>query len=48
MSKDYRRLESAGDLTKLMTRYYTVSQYIGHLKPLAWVTSGAPIVVTQH
>ena len=47
MSKGYRRLESASDLNRLMTRYYTMSRFVGRLKPLEWVTSGAPIEILQ-
>jgi benzoyl-CoA reductase/2-hydroxyglutaryl-CoA dehydratase subunit BcrC/BadD/HgdB len=47
MSKEYRRLETSADLNRLMTRYYTVTGLIGRLKPLAWVTSGAPIEILE-
>lgn len=30
-----------------MTRYYTTSRFVGRLKPLAWVTSRAPIEILE-
>lgn len=45
MARKYKKLRTAKDLNKLMTRYYTKSKIIGKLKPMAWVTSGAPIEI---
>ena len=45
MARKYKKLRTAKDLSKLMTRYYTKSKIIGKLKPMAWVTSGAPIEI---
>jgi benzoyl-CoA reductase/2-hydroxyglutaryl-CoA dehydratase subunit BcrC/BadD/HgdB len=39
------KLHTTKDLNKLMTSYYTKSKIIGRLKPMAWVTSGAPIEI---
>ena len=39
------RLATAKDLHRLMTRYYTLSKVVGKLRPMAWVTSGAPIEI---
>ena len=45
MARKYKKLRTAKDLNKLMTRYYAKSRIIGRLKPMAWVTSGAPIEI---
>ena len=33
------------DLTRLMTRYYATRKVVGKVRPLAWVTSGAPVEI---
>jgi len=45
MPRNYRKLESSKDLTHLMTRYYATRKLVGKVKPLAWVTSGAPVEI---
>ena len=45
MARKYRKLGTSKDLTRLMTRYYATSKIVGKLRPLAWVTSGAPVEI---
>jgi benzoyl-CoA reductase/2-hydroxyglutaryl-CoA dehydratase subunit BcrC/BadD/HgdB len=45
MPRNYRKLESSRDLTRLMTRYYATRKLVGKVRPLAWVTSGAPVEI---
>jgi benzoyl-CoA reductase/2-hydroxyglutaryl-CoA dehydratase subunit BcrC/BadD/HgdB len=45
MARNYRKLATSQDLTRLMTRYYATRKVVGKVKPLAWVTSGAPIEI---
>ena len=45
MARKYRKLNTSKDLTRLMTRYYATSKLVGKLRPLAWVTSGAPVEI---
>ena len=45
MPRNYRKLESSKDLTRLMTRYYATRKLVGKVRPLAWVTSGAPVEI---
>jgi benzoyl-CoA reductase/2-hydroxyglutaryl-CoA dehydratase subunit BcrC/BadD/HgdB len=45
MTRRYRKLETAKDLTRLMTRYYATRKVVGKVRPLAWVTSGAPVEI---
>lgn len=45
MPRTYRKLETSKDLTRLMTRYYATRRLAGKVRPLAWVTSGAPIEI---
>lgn len=45
MTKKYKRLAAAKDLNHLMTRYYAKSKVVGKVRPMAWVTSGAPIEI---
>jgi benzoyl-CoA reductase/2-hydroxyglutaryl-CoA dehydratase subunit BcrC/BadD/HgdB len=45
MPRKYRKLTTSRDLTRLMTRYYATRQAVGKLRPLAWVTSGAPVEI---
>jgi benzoyl-CoA reductase/2-hydroxyglutaryl-CoA dehydratase subunit BcrC/BadD/HgdB len=41
----YRKLATSKDLTHLMTRYYATRKLVGKVRPLAWVTSGAPVEI---
>jgi benzoyl-CoA reductase/2-hydroxyglutaryl-CoA dehydratase subunit BcrC/BadD/HgdB len=43
MPRKYRKLATSRDLTRLMTRYYATRRVVGKVRPLAWVTSGAPV-----
>jgi len=43
MPRIYRKLATSKDLTRLMTRYYATRKVVGKVRPLAWVTSGAPV-----
>jgi benzoyl-CoA reductase/2-hydroxyglutaryl-CoA dehydratase subunit BcrC/BadD/HgdB len=43
MARKYRKLAASKDLTRLMTRYYATQKIVGKVRPLAWVTSGAPV-----
>jgi benzoyl-CoA reductase/2-hydroxyglutaryl-CoA dehydratase subunit BcrC/BadD/HgdB len=43
--RKYRKLATSKDLTRLMTRYYATRKVVGRVRPLAWVTSGAPVEV---
>lgn len=45
MPRNYRKLESSKDLSRLMTRYYLTRKLVGKVRPLAWVTSGAPVEI---
>jgi benzoyl-CoA reductase/2-hydroxyglutaryl-CoA dehydratase subunit BcrC/BadD/HgdB len=45
MPRKYRKLAAAKDLTRLMTRYYATRKVVGRVRPLAWVTSGAPVEI---
>jgi benzoyl-CoA reductase/2-hydroxyglutaryl-CoA dehydratase subunit BcrC/BadD/HgdB len=45
MARKYRKLATSKDLTRLMTRYYATRKVVGKVRPLAWVTSGAPVEV---
>lgn len=45
MPRKYRKLATSKDLTRLMTRYYATRKVVGKLRPLAWVTSGAPVEI---
>ena len=45
MPRKYRKLATAKDLTRLMTRYYATRKVVGKVRPLAWVTSGAPVEI---
>ena len=46
-AKPYRKLDSTATLSRLMTGYYLHSRYIGKVRPLAWVTSGAPVEILE-
>ena len=45
MPRNYRKLATSKDLTCLMTRYYATRKVVGKMRPLAWVTSGAPVEI---
>jgi benzoyl-CoA reductase/2-hydroxyglutaryl-CoA dehydratase subunit BcrC/BadD/HgdB len=45
MPGNYRKLATARDLTRLMTRYYATRKLAGRVRPMAWVTSGAPVEI---
>ena len=45
MPRRYRKLATSKDLTRLMTRYYATRKVVGKMRPLAWVTSGAPVEI---
>jgi len=45
MPRKYRKLETSKDLTRLMTRYYATRKVVGKVRPMAWVTSGAPVEI---
>ena len=45
MPRNYRKLATAKDLTRLMTRYYATRKLAGRVRPMAWVTSGAPVEI---
>jgi bcr-type benzoyl-CoA reductase subunit B len=40
-------LKSAGRLKEIMTRHYFLSRYAEGAKPVAWVTSGAPVEILR-
>lgn len=40
-------LKSAGRLKEIMTRHYLLSRYAEGSKPVAWVTSGAPVEILR-
>jgi benzoyl-CoA reductase/2-hydroxyglutaryl-CoA dehydratase subunit BcrC/BadD/HgdB len=43
----YRKLKTAKHLNRLMNWYYATRGPVSRLKPLAWVTSGAPVEVLE-
>ena len=45
MARKFRKLATSKDLTRLMTRYYATRKVVGKVRPLAWVTSGAPVEI---
>jgi benzoyl-CoA reductase/2-hydroxyglutaryl-CoA dehydratase subunit BcrC/BadD/HgdB len=45
MPRKFRKLAVSKDLTRLMTRYYATRKVVGKVRPLAWVTSGAPVEI---
>lgn len=47
MTRPYRKLQSAKTLNRLMTLYYARSRWIGHARPVAWLTSGAPVEILE-
>jgi len=45
--RQYRKLATSKDLNRLMTRYYATRRVLAKIKPLAWVTSGAPVEILE-
>ena len=43
----YPRLQSLKDINSVMTRYYVQRKALARLKPLAYVTSGAPVEILE-
>lgn len=44
---EYPRLQTLKEITKVMTRYYVQRKVMARLKPLAYVTSGAPVEILE-
>ncbi len=47
MGTRYRKLETAGELQRLMRAHYLEAQYLRLGRPVAWVTSGAPVEILR-
>lgn len=45
VKKSYRKLQVAKDLNRMMKIYYAGMKITGRLRPVAWVSSGAPVEV---
>jgi len=45
--KPYRKLQSNRTLNRLMTAYYLSRPWAARIRPLAWVTSGAPVEILR-
>jgi len=45
--RKYRKLKTATHLNRLMNWYYATRGPVSRLKPLAWVTSGAPVEILE-
>lgn len=45
MPPNYRKLATSKELNGLMRRYYATRRIVSRLRPLAWVTSGAPVEI---
>ncbi len=45
--KRYKKLETAAELQRLMQRHYTSARYLRLGRPMAWVTSGAPVEILR-
>jgi len=43
----YRKLRTAGELQRLMRAHYLEGQYLRFGRPVAWVTSGAPVEILR-
>lgn len=43
----YPRLQTLKEINSLMTRYYVQRRAVAHVKPLAYVTSGAPVEILE-
>jgi len=46
-TRKYRKLKTAKHLNRLMSWYYATRGPVSRLKPLAWVTSGAPVEILE-
>ena len=46
-ARRYRKLRTAGDLKRVMTTYYAKLRYLRLGRPVAWITSGAPVEVLR-
>jgi benzoyl-CoA reductase/2-hydroxyglutaryl-CoA dehydratase subunit BcrC/BadD/HgdB len=46
-SRKYPRLQSIKDITGMMARYYVQRKALARVKPLAYVTSGAPVEIME-
>jgi benzoyl-CoA reductase/2-hydroxyglutaryl-CoA dehydratase subunit BcrC/BadD/HgdB len=47
MGRRYRKLKTAGELQRLMRAHFLESQYLRLGRPVAWVTSGAPVEILR-
>jgi benzoyl-CoA reductase/2-hydroxyglutaryl-CoA dehydratase subunit BcrC/BadD/HgdB len=47
MGTRYRKLKTAGELQRLMRAHYLEAQYLRLGRPVAWVTSGAPVEILR-
>lgn len=47
MGTRYRKLKTAGELQRLMRAHYLEAQYLRFGRPVAWVTSGAPVEILR-
>lgn len=45
--RKYRKLKTAQHLNRLMNWYYATRGPVSHIRPLAWVTSGAPVEILE-
>jgi len=45
--KRYKKLQTAAELQRLMQAHYTSARYLRLGRPLAWVTSGAPVEILR-
>jgi benzoyl-CoA reductase/2-hydroxyglutaryl-CoA dehydratase subunit BcrC/BadD/HgdB len=45
--KRYKKLRTAAELQRLMQRHYASARYLRLGRPLAWVTSGAPVEILR-
>ncbi|MBU1880180.1 MAG: 2-hydroxyacyl-CoA dehydratase family protein, partial [Chloroflexi bacterium] len=43
----FRKLETANDLKRVMTTYYAKLRYLRLGRPVAWITSGAPVEILR-
>jgi benzoyl-CoA reductase/2-hydroxyglutaryl-CoA dehydratase subunit BcrC/BadD/HgdB len=47
MAKRYKRLKTAAELQRLMQSHYTQARFLRLGRPVAWVTSGAPVEILR-
>jgi benzoyl-CoA reductase/2-hydroxyglutaryl-CoA dehydratase subunit BcrC/BadD/HgdB len=47
VAKRYKRLKTAPELQRLMERHYASARHLRLGRPLAWVTSGAPVEILR-